>query len=253
MRLPHVLARPSLRKAKIALPKRPQDFVLTTIAVDAFRTLPEAEPIPGPRSIDKQTINNLPLFGFEGTIVVVNTSTALAEAVAALAKESILGFDTETKPSFRSGESHPAALLQLAGEHTVWLFQLLQLEDLTSLFHLLENPAILKVGVAIRDDIRKLQERQPFTPGGFVEISEITQKAGIVNTGLRSLAALYLGIRISKGAQVTNWSRKSLTEVQVKYAATDSWVSRLLFLKLLSLGQASSYLPKIEPASSLHG
>lgn len=218
--------------------------------MEAIRTLPDAEALNGLRSIDKQTINNLPLFGFAGRIVVVNTMAALAEAVVALARESILGFDTETKPSFRSGESHPAALLQLAGEETVWLFQLLQLEELTALFQILENPAILKVGVAIRDDIRKLQDRQQFTPGGFVEISEITQKAGIVNTGLRSLAALYLGVRISKGAQVTNWSRKSLTEVQVKYAATDSWVSRQLFLKLLSLGHGSAYRAPISPPST---
>ncbi len=188
-----------------------------------------------PTSISKDAINDLPLASFDGQIEVISDQNAALSAVNRLSAESVLGFDTETKPSFKPGENNPVALLQLATADTVFLFQILQLEDVTSLFDLLANPNILKVGVAVRDDIRKLQDRAHFEPAGFLELSTFTQKAGIVNTGLRSLAALFLGVRVSKGAQVTNWSRRQLTPAQIRYAATDAWISRRLFLKLQEL------------------
>lgn len=193
-----------------------------------------------PTSISKDAINRLPLASFDGQVEVISTQDAVQNAVDRLSTESVLGFDTETKPSFKPGENNPVALLQLASAETVYLFQILQLEDVSPLFSLLANPDILKVGVAVRDDIRKLQECSSFDPLGFLELSTFTQKAGIVNTGLRSLAAIFLGVRISKGAQVTNWSRRQLTPAQIRYAATDAWISRCLFLKL----QEQEIIPK---------
>lgn len=197
-----------------------------------------------PTSISKDAINDLPLAGFDGQIEVISDQNAALSAVDRLSAESVLGFDTETKPSFKPGENNPVALLQLATADTVFLFQILQLEDVSSLFGILANPNILKVGVAVRDDIRKLQDRAHFEPAGFLELSTFTQKAGIVNTGLRSLAALFLGVRVSKGAQVTNWSRRHLTPAQIRYAATDAWISRRLFLKLQEL----QFIPKSPPS-----
>lgn len=187
-------------------------------------------------SITKEEINNLPLFRYEGPVEIVGTQGAMMAAVAELRGEVVLGFDTETRPSFKRGQNYPTALLQLAGEHKVFLFQLLQLPTLAPLAGLLSDPAILKVGVAIRDDIKKLRESEDFEPGGFVELAEITQKADVVNTGLRSLCAIFMGARISKGAQVSNWSRSDLSEAQITYAATDAWVSREVYLRLRERG-----------------
>lgn len=189
-------------------------------------------------TIGKEDINNLPLYRYKGEVVVVSRQADVEDAVAALRTETILGFDTETRPSFRRGQNHPAALLQLAGASRVYLFQLLQLQDLQPLIDLLTLENVLKVGVAIRDDIRKLQDKDPFRPGGFVELADITQKAGVVNTGLRSLSAIFLGVRVSKGAQVSNWSKTELTEAQINYAATDAWISRSIYMRLLELGLA---------------
>jgi len=187
-------------------------------------------------TIDKEQVNELPLTKYEGTIHLIRSDEDVEAACTALRKEPILGFDTESRPSFRKGQSFPTALLQLGTESEVYLFQLLQLKNLQPIVDLLESPDILKVGVAIRDDIRKLEEDMGVRAAGFAEISEYTQRAGVINTGLRNLAAIFLGIRISKGSQVSNWARKRLTEAQIAYAATDAWVSRALYLRIVEMG-----------------
>lgn len=146
--------------------------------------------------------------------------------------EILLGFDTETRPAFRKGESYPPSLLQLAGETHVWLFQLRKLGDVKPLFALLANPEIRKAGVAITRDLEELREVSEFKPEGFQDLGVMAENLGFRNTGLRPLSALLLGGRISKGAQVSNWAADSLSRKQELYAATDAWISRELFLRL---------------------
>jgi ribonuclease D len=186
--------------------------------------------------IDKDAIAGLPLGQFEGKIILVEHPDDTPAAVAQLAKERVLGFDTESRPSFKAGISYLPSLLQLAGSNAVWLFRLDACGGIPAIFPLLKSDDILKVGVAVRDDVKGLQDRAPFRAGGFVEISEYTRRAGIENTGLRALAAHYLGMRISKGAQVTNWATPRLSKQQIVYAATDAWVSRELYLHLEKIG-----------------
>jgi ribonuclease D len=189
-----------------------------------------------PSTIAKEAINELPLSRYDGPIGLVSTPGEMKVAVAELRKEKILGFDTETRPSFRRGKNYPPALLQLGGADKVFLFQLLKFDDISPALEILADPGIVKVGVAIRDDVRKLRERQDFKPAGFIELADITHKLDIVNTGLRSLAAIFLNVRISKGAQVSNWSREHLSDAQTVYAATDAWISREIYMRLIELG-----------------
>lgn len=148
-----------------------------------------------------------------------------------LLKESTLGFDTESRPSFKKGESYLPSLVQFATDSAVYLFQINRLNGIEGIKPVLESTEIKKVGVAIHDDIRKLNEISPYEAGGFFDISTCTKRLNIANTGLRSLAALFLKIRISKGAQVSNWAKKNLNNNQIVYAATDAWVSRELYLR----------------------
>jgi ribonuclease D len=191
---------------------------------------------PFPTTIAKEVVNALPLARYEGPITVIAQSQEVREAVEYLRGETVLGFDTESRPSFRRGDNHPVALLQLAGAERVYLLQLQLLDDLRPILALLADPSIRKAGVAIRDDIRKLQELAPFEPRNFVEISDLSRQLEITNTGLRSLSAIFLGYRVSKGAQVTNWARPDLTQTQISYAATDAWISRMLYLKFAGMG-----------------
>lgn len=194
--------------------------------------------------ITKEEVNALPLKAYEGAVTIVDDDHKLAAALKDLKRESILGFDTESRPAFKKGQSYPASLIQLGGEDRIWLFQIQAFSDLDKLWRLLANKQVIKAGVAIADDIKKLQDLHPFKPGGFVEIADLTQQAGILNTGLRSLAGLLLGYRISKRAQVSNWAKSSLTEAQIQYAATDAWVSRELYLHMRKLGHRVAAMPQ---------
>jgi ribonuclease D len=194
--------------------------------------------------ITKEQVNALPLKAYEGPITLVDDDAKMATALKQLRREKVLGFDTESRPSFKKGQNYPASLVQLGGESHVWLFQIHKLDDLSGLWGILSRRKPLKVGVAIADDIKKLQDIRDFKPAGFVEIADLTQKAGILNTGLRSLAGLLLQMRVSKRAQVSNWARSRLTDVQIQYAATDAWVSRELYLHVKDRGREAVPMPR---------
>lgn len=198
--------------------------------------------------VTKEDVNALPLQSYDGPITLVRSATDVDEAVESLRHETVLGFDTESRPSFRKGQNFPPCLLQFAGEERVWLFQLRHLEGMDWIRPIFENPGIRKVGVALHEDLRRLQGMYNFETRGFVELGAITQQLGIVNTGLRSLAAIFLHFRVSKGVQVSNWNRSELSEAQIKYAATDAWVSREIYLKLQEKELCPEAAAMLEPA-----
>ncbi|MDA8164133.1 MAG: 3'-5' exonuclease domain-containing protein 2 [Desulfobacteraceae bacterium] len=185
--------------------------------------------------LTKDEINACPLVRWSGPVQVVSTAEALAAAAEHLAAERLLGFDTETRPSFRKGESHPPALLQLACESVVFIFQLHRIGLPASLRALLADPAILKAGVAPARDLRELQQLAFFEPAGFVDLARMAKEAGFQNHGLRGLAAALLGCRIAKGARTSNWAQATLNPAQIGYAATDAWLGRELYRRLLQL------------------
>ena len=186
------------------------------------------------RRISKAEINELPLIAWEGKIQVLETVEEMKAAASTLVNESHLGFDTETRPSFKKGEYYPPALIQLATEHCVYLFRISETKTFDPLLPILESPYILKTGVAIKDDVKELRAMEDFTPKGFVEIADITVKLGYGNRGLRALAGLLLKGRISKAAQVSNWARPELEKKQISYAATDAWISREIYRQAIA-------------------
>ena len=189
------------------------------------------EATASPRKISKAEINELPLIAWDGPIELLTTPEEMEAAVKKLLRETHLGFDTETRPCFRKGEYYPPALIQLATASCVYLFRICLAETLAPLRPLLESNSILKSGVGIKEDVRELVKMESFKPEGFVEISDLTVKLGYENRGLRALAGLLLEGRISKAAQVSNWARKELDSKQIRYAATDAWISRELYVR----------------------
>jgi ribonuclease D len=186
--------------------------------------------------ISKDEINRLPMKQYEGPIHLIQTLEEAKHAVAKLKRETLLGFDTETRPTFRVGEYYQPSLLQLATENEVFLFQI-KLTGLTQgLCEILSSPDIIKTGVSIRDDLSELKKLTAFEPAGFVELATHAKQAHIKNLGLRGLAALLLGFRVSKREQTSNWAKNELTESQLRYAATDAWLGREIYLHMGGLG-----------------
>ncbi len=188
--------------------------------------------IENPLSITKDEVNRLELARYTQFVHIVSTHQALALAVRELEQEPLLGFDTESRPSFRKGQNFPPSLIQIATSRAVYLIQLGRLDGIQELIRVLESPRILKVGVALHDDIRRLRQMYDFEPGGFVDVADIARELGVEKTGLRSLAGIFLKVRISKNAQLSNWARSQLTRKQICYAATDAWISRELYLRI---------------------
>jgi len=181
--------------------------------------------------LSKTEINSLPLRYYNGAIRIIQTAEQAKDACAILIKEKVLGFDTETRPAFKKGQSYLPSLLQLAGTKVVYLFQLSQCGLTDSIIILLSNVNIIKSGVAINQDLTELQQILNFEPAGFVDLGDIAKSKGLPHHGLRGLAAYLLKFRISKSARTSNWSANQLTKKQIKYAATDAWVGRELYLK----------------------
>ncbi len=194
--------------------------------------------------MEKDEINALPIWAYSGKTIVLSTPHDAKTAATQLLEQHILGFDTETRPSFRKGQKYSPALLQLATDTTVYLFQLKKTGLPEALLAVLENEQIHKAGVAISYDIQELQNITPFTANGFVDLGKISHKLHLKNHGLRTLAAALLGIRISKNARQSNWENDTLTAKQIAYAATDAWLSRELYLKMsrLDIQNSESFL-----------
>jgi ribonuclease D len=184
------------------------------------------------RRMSKEEINACPMKGWRGRVTVVRTKKELAKALARLKGQHLLGFDTETRPAYRKGESYPPSLLQLASSREVFIFQLKWLGLPVPLRKILNDPQVIKTGVGLDYDIRELKKLAPFKGAGLVDLAKRAKKIGIKNHGLRGLAAVLLGFRISKGAQTSNWAKDELTSQQIRYAATDAWVGRELYQAL---------------------
>ena len=187
------------------------------------------------REISREEINELPLRRYSGPVQVVRSKPDLRAMLAQLEGEEVLGFDTETRPSFTKNSSHPPALVQLAGAECVYIVQLRRVPLADGLISLLSDPDTVKAGVAVKDDLRELARLRPFEPAGFVDLGDRARQAGLKTNGLRNLAANLLGFRISKGAQCSDWGAPQLSSRQVVYAATDAWVSREIYLQMRQL------------------
>lgn len=187
-------------------------------------------------SLTPVQINALPTMEFSGKIVLIDRPDQAREAALKLKDEPVLGFDTETRPSFKKGEFYHVSLLQLATEETAYLFHLCRADLMPEVVSILSDPKVLKVGVATRDDIKGLQLLHPFKAEGFIDIALGLATPGRT-PGLRALVAEYLGLKLSKAAKITNWEAPHLSRAQLAYAAKDAVAGLLIYRKLEELSK----------------
>ena len=182
--------------------------------------------------IDKNTIQTLPLTSFEGEVIIVDLPEKVQEAVEYLSQFTILGVDTEARPSFKRGVHYPTALVQVSTMERCYLFRLTHVGMPKELAQIFANPNICKVGLAFKDDLNGLRRRRDFKPANCIDLQSIVCKYGIMELGLQKIFAIVFGQRISKAQQLTNWENSHLTPEQAKYASTDAWATLKIYLEL---------------------
>ena len=166
----------------------------------------------------------LPAIEFRGEIRIVEDERDIAAACKTLAEQPVIGFDTETRPSFRPGVTFRVSLLQLSSPEVCYLFRLNRIPLDKAILQLFENKRLLKVGADVAGDLRSLRQIRHFRDGGFVDLQGIAPEWGIGEKSLRKLSAIVLGRRVSKAQRLSNWEAAQLTEKQMRYAATDAWI-----------------------------
>lgn len=171
----------------------------------------------------------LSLLSFPGKIHLISSDQELAAVAGCLNSAKLLGFDTETRPSFVRGQVYKVALLQLSTESDAYLIRLHGITQFQELIRLFENTDIVKAGVAIRDDIKILNKVFKFEPKNFIELQNLAKTRGLKNLGLKSMAEEVLQGSINKAAKMTNWENQILTDRQLLYAATDAWIGLKLY------------------------
>ena len=194
-----------------------------------------------PNKIDKAELTDKPKVVFEGIIEEIDTVEKADHAIEILRKEKIVGFDTETKPSFTRGQGHKIALLQLSTESMAYLFRLNIIGIPDSVAGFLADANIIKVGVSIKDDFGALASRREFKPAGFVELQDLCGEMGIEEKGLQKMYGLLFDERISKNQQLSNWEIDTLTENQRQYAAIDAWACLRIYGYLNELKESGQY------------
>lgn len=191
------------------------------------------------KSISKEELNELPLIRFEGEIVLIDKEEEIEAAIQECEKFDQIGFDTETKPAFKKGVYNPVALVQLSTPHKAFLIRINKVGLHQAVIRLFENKSIEKIGIGLRDDIIDLQKIEPIVPESFVDLNELAQEVGLESIGARKLSGMFLGGRISKSQQVTNWENEVLTVPQMSYAATDAWVCLDIYEGLKKMANGS--------------
>lgn len=175
----------------------------------------------------------LPAVEFRGEIRIVEQERDIAEACKLLAAQPVIGFDTETRPSFRPGVTFRVSLLQLSAPKVCFLFRLNKIPLAKPILQLLEDKKVLKIGADVAGDLRSLRQIRHFRDGGFVDLQSIASEWGIGEKSLRKLSAIVLGQRVSKAQRLSNWEATTLTDKQQLYAATDAWVCTRIYEQLL--------------------
>lgn len=190
---------------------------------------------------DKKRIADLPVAVFPGRVIVVLSSREADKAVDYLLCQSILGIDTETRPSFKKGHSNQVSLLQVSTHDTCFLFRLNHTGLTPAIIRLLEDKTVPKIGLSLHDDIAALHRKGEFQPGSFVDLQKHVGEIGVQDLSLQKLYANFFGKKISKSQQLTNWESDVLNEKQKAYAATDAWACIMLYEELIRLEQSGDY------------
>ena len=185
-----------------------------------------------PSEISKEEVAELALIQYEGPIHLIDSMEVFEQALEQLALQPVLGFDTETRPSFKKGKTYPTSLIQLSSIEQSWIVRVNRIGYPRELLNLLSSEVPLKIGLGLQDDLRRLRADFQFDPKGFLDLQHYVKAFRIDEKGLKKISGIVLNRRISKSQQVSNWDADVLSEAQLRYAATDAWICLMIYNRL---------------------
>ncbi len=180
-------------------------------------------------AISKEALAQLPLVDYHGEITVIDTIEAAREAMALLGGEAMVGFDTETRPTFTKGRTHTVSLVQISTRERCFLIRINRLGFFDELKAFMENDGVKKIGLSLKDDFFVLHKISEFEPQGFIDLQTFVRDYGIIDSSLQKIYAVVFGRRISKSQRLSNWEATDLSPAQQHYAAIDAWACLHLY------------------------
>lgn len=187
--------------------------------------------------VSKDDIKNYSIEKFPGKTFVIDNEESVQEAYLYLKKQKIIGFDTESKPTFKKGVPSKVSLIQFSTKNKAFLFRINKIGFKDEIIDLISSENIKKIGIAINDDIKDLQRIKTFESNNIIDLNQLALKLGFESIGAVKLSILILGFSISKSARLSNWEKTKLTNSQIDYAATDAWICNMIYNKLLNEGK----------------
>jgi len=182
--------------------------------------------------ISKEEVAGLELIQYEGPIHLIDSMEVFEQEIGPISRQAVLGFDTETKPSFKKGKVYPTSLIQISSLEQAWILRVSRIGYPGKLLELLSDETPLKIGLGLQDDLRRLRADFQFEPRGFLDLQQYVQAFRIDEKGLKKISGIVLNRRISKSQQVSNWDADALSEAQLRYAATDAWICLMIYNSL---------------------
>lgn len=203
-------------------------------------------------SISKEQLSEMPTVAFAGHISIIDNEEAAKSALFFLNNQKIVGFDTETRPSFRKGKRYQVSLIQISTLNHCFLFRINKLGFFDELKQFIENPDITKIGLSLKDDFNVLHKIANFTPQGFIDLQSFVKQFSIADCSLQKIYAIIFNERISKSQRLSNWEAEELTPSQQSYASIDAWACLRIYVYLC----AGKFFPmqspyKISPQNDL--
>ena len=185
-----------------------------------------------PSEISKEEVAELALIQYEGPIHLIDSLDAFKDQIGQIALHKVVGFDTETRPSFKKGKVYPTSLIQLSSLEQSWILRVNRIGYPKELLELLSSEVPMKIGLGLQDDLRRLRADFQFDPKGFLDLQHYVKAFRIDEKGLKKISGIVLNRRISKSQQVSNWDADLLSEAQLRYAATDAWICLMIYNRL---------------------
>ena len=179
--------------------------------------------------VSKEDVTKYPLIDFTGTIHLVETLKDISQFCNTISQANIIGFDTETKPSFKKGVNHDVSLVQLSVDNDVFLFRINKIGLIQELIDVFNNPNLVKIGIDIKNDLLGLQKIKKINPLNFIDLNELAKKNNFQSIGAVKLTIMMLGFRISKRQRLSDWNLDILSDQQKIYAAIDAWICPKIF------------------------